>query len=188
MASFFSLPDLSAGSSEEKAARINQVLGEIHDVLTRDEDVSKRVRYHVKERGENDRIRLAKIFAFKEPDRDTMTVLNQNFASWEASPHTFWTRPAVPMPCPFTSIALQSRIVRRLLCVLLEELRILNRGISTGETAKMLNELDAANYQYDEVESTVEEMLRAGSRYRNLENALGHGVLFVLGKDISETL
>jgi hypothetical protein len=30
-------------------------------------------------------------------------------------------------------------------------------------------------------------MLDAGSRYKNLEKALGEGVLFVLGHEISET-
>jgi hypothetical protein len=37
------------------------------------------------------------------------------------------------------------------------------------------------------VENTMKEMLDAGSRYNNLEKALGEGVVFILGKDISES-
>ncbi|KAK5191786.1 hypothetical protein LTR92_008367 [Exophiala xenobiotica] len=33
----------------------------------------------------------------------------------------------------------------------------------------------------------MKEMLDAGSRYNNLEKALGEGVVFILGKDISES-
>lgn len=78
-------------------------------------------------------------------------------------------------------------MVRRLLCILLIEWRAKNGVISTDETAKILTQLDAASYQSELVEGTVREMLDAGSRYKNLELALGDGVLFVLGKDIAES-
>lgn len=67
------------------------------------------------------------------------------------------------------------------------ELQDRKRGLSTGATAKILHDLDEKNYQCDQVENTVKEMRDAGSRYRNLENKLGDGVLFVLGQDISES-
>ena len=78
-------------------------------------------------------------------------------------------------------------MVRRHLCVLLLELQGCNWGLSAEGTARILHDLDAANYQYHQVETVVKEMLEAGSRYKNLEKALGKGVLFVLGQDISES-
>jgi chemotaxis receptor (MCP) glutamine deamidase CheD len=67
------------------------------------------------------------------------------------------------------------------------ELQARHRGLSAEGTAEILHALDAANYQCDQVEAVVKEMLDAGSRYKNLEKALGEGVLFVLGQEISET-
>ena len=92
----------------QKAARINHVLGKIHDLLAKDEDVSQRVRYQIKERGENDRIRLAKIFDFKDTDHDTLNVLGQNFDNWREYPENFWMR---PMPYGLGPIEPQAEIV-----------------------------------------------------------------------------
>jgi hypothetical protein len=78
-------------------------------------------------------------------------------------------------------------MVRRHLCILLLELQGRNLGLSPEGTARILHDLDAANYECDQVEAVVKDMLGAGSRYKNLEKALGKGVLFVLGQDISES-
>jgi hypothetical protein len=78
-------------------------------------------------------------------------------------------------------------MVRRLLCLLLVELQS-RRNIFYAEIAVALHRLNAAEYVHTEVENTVREMLDAGSRYINLENALGPGTVFVLGKDLSESL
>ena len=40
---------------------------------------------------------------------------------------------------------------------------------------------------FEVVMKTAEEMEDAGSRYKNLERVLGTGIIFILGKDISET-
>ena len=50
-------------------------------MLAEDEGISKLVRYKVKERGENDRTRLAKIFEFMGPDDDTLNLLNSNISA-----------------------------------------------------------------------------------------------------------
>jgi len=68
-------------------------LKEIHEVLSNDGDVSKKVKYHVKERGENDRNRLAKLFQFKGPDQDTQVILRNNFEAWKSCPESFWIGP-----------------------------------------------------------------------------------------------
>ncbi|KIW58025.1 hypothetical protein PV05_02577 [Exophiala xenobiotica] len=97
-----------SGDANEKAAIINHILGEIHSVLAEDEDISKLVRYKVKERGENDRTRLAKIFEFMGPDDDTLNLLNSNISAWTTDPAAFWMRPA---PCFLGHIAAQAQIV-----------------------------------------------------------------------------
>ena len=64
--------------------------------------------YQLKERGENDRIRLAKIFKFQRPDDDTLNVLSNNFNTWTSYPESFWMR---PMPSALGSIAAEAQIV-----------------------------------------------------------------------------
>lgn len=66
------------------------------------------MRYHIKERGENDRNRLAKIFDFQVTDQDTLTVLNENSDRWKETPESFWFR---PMPYTLAPIAPQAHIV-----------------------------------------------------------------------------
>lgn len=124
MVDYLSMPDIITGTPNEvlcrsqfrtkvltelqKAARINYFLGQIHDLLAEDENISKQVRYHIKERGENDRNRLAKILDFQEVDQDTLTVLGQNFDHWKEDPGSFWIR---PMSCSLGIIAPQAQIV-----------------------------------------------------------------------------
>ena len=52
------------------------------------------MRYNVKEQGENERNRLARILDFQGPDHDTLMVLDRNFDNWSACPESFWIRPA----------------------------------------------------------------------------------------------
>lgn len=59
--------------------------------------------------------------------------------------------------------------------------------MSPAEMAAFLHQLDASKYIPNDVEETVKDMLDAGSRYKNLEKSLGTGIIFVLGKDISES-
>lgn len=66
---------------------------EIRDVLNAEEEISQKVHYQVKERGENDRKRLAKVFKFSGPDHDTVSVLSNNASVWLHSPESFWYHP-----------------------------------------------------------------------------------------------
>lgn len=126
MMSAFDLPDVVTGTSDEvlarnidecstadyswsqRAARINSVLREIHSVLLNDEDVSKKVVFSVKERGENDRNRLAKLFLFEGPDPDTKTILQENLDSWRSDPASIWTQ---PVPAALGSLQAEAGIV-----------------------------------------------------------------------------
>lgn len=75
-------------------------------------------------------------------------------------------------------------------CILLVEIRkrIPGRKPSARETAEALCELGLfPDSKPAKVEATIEEMENRGHRYLNLENALGRGVCFVLGTDLSES-
>jgi hypothetical protein len=70
------------------------------------------------------------------------------------------------------------------LCIILVDLCNRDRALSTGHTAHALQDLDGSGFEIVQVENTMKEMLDAGSRYNNLEKALGEGVVFVLGMDV----
>ena len=53
--------------------------------------------------------------------------------------------------------------------------------------AAKLQELGVFNHDAKELKVRVQEMINAGSRYRNLEKKLGSGVVFLLGTDIPES-
>jgi hypothetical protein len=63
----------------------------------------------------------------------------------------------------------------------------MNRGATADQTAEALSQFDASLYPREAVIVTVKEMIDAGSRYKNIENTLGKGAIFVLGTEIAET-
>ncbi|KAJ9500068.1 hypothetical protein H2202_004459 [Exophiala xenobiotica] len=64
---------------------------------------------------------------------------------------------------------------------------LITAGTRTPEASWTRKALDGSRFELVHVENTMKEMLDAGSRYNNLEKALGEGVVFILGKDISES-
>jgi len=73
-------------------------------------------------------------------------------------------------------------MVRRLLCLLLVEPQIREKKIDLSGTSESFEDISL-----ELVVKTAREMEYAGSRYKNLEQALGPGIVFILGKDIPET-
>lgn len=73
-------------------------------------------------------------------------------------------------------------MVRRLLCLLLVEPQIREKKIDLRVTSESFGDIP-----FETVLKTAQEMEDAGSRYKNLEQALGTGIVFILGKDIPET-
>lgn len=59
--------------------------------------------------------------------------------------------------------------------------------MNDGETDFRESADSVVGIAFEEVAKTAQEMEDAGSRYKNLERALGTGIVFVLGKDIPET-
>ena len=80
----------------------------MQDYLSENKDISKKVKYSIKERGQDDRARLAKIFLFKGPDHDTQVVLHSNVARWKMFPDDIWIR---PLPAALGSINAEAQIV-----------------------------------------------------------------------------
>ena len=78
-------------------------------------------------------------------------------------------------------------MARRFLCVLLVDLKAMDCGATADQTADALNRLNVHLYPRELVIDTVNDMIDAGSRYKNIENTLGNGAIFVLGTEIAET-
>ena len=51
----------------------------------------------------------------------------------------------------------------------------------------MLHEIGLLSYDSNELKDTIQEMIAAGSRYRNIEKELGLGIVFVLGTEVPES-
>jgi hypothetical protein len=113
MADFVPWPDLLAGNADEvsagylvshtqiallmkwqTAAHLDSILSRIRTIVARDEPLSKKLRFSVKERGGNDKARLAKLFQLKGLDHNTNRVLVENSEQWSRDPTSFWRRPA----------------------------------------------------------------------------------------------
>ena len=59
--------------------------------------------------------------------------------------------------------------------------------MSVSDIAETLYKHDGTTYPYNDVMEAAEEMLRSGSRYRNLERAMNCGICFVLGTVVVES-
>jgi hypothetical protein len=78
----------------QKAAHLDSILSHIRTIVAQDDTLSKKLRFAVKERGGNDKARLAKLFQLKELDHNTKQVLAENSEQWYRDPTSFWRRPA----------------------------------------------------------------------------------------------
>jgi hypothetical protein len=77
----------------QKAAHIDSVLSHIRTIVAQDEPWSKKLKFAVKERGGNDKARLAKLYDMEGLDHSTNHVLAENFEQWSRDPASFWRRP-----------------------------------------------------------------------------------------------
>lgn len=89
----FSLFNVSAAYTFQKAAKINKLLSLIHGQVNEDEMLSRKLDYVVKKKGENDQTRMTRFFKFNGPDDDTVAVLGNNLTGWLCAPESFWIRP-----------------------------------------------------------------------------------------------
>ena len=78
-------------------------------------------------------------------------------------------------------------MVRRMASILLVEFRSRNTVSAEEETVLTLHESGSLECSIQTVKETVNQMIAAGSRYRNIENSLGVGCALVLGKDVPES-
>lgn len=63
----------------------------------------------------------------------------------------------------------------------------MSRDLTAEQITDALNRINARSYTREMVTATMKDMIDGGSRYNNIENALGKGAIFVLGTEISET-
>ena len=65
--------------------------------------------------------------------------------------------------------------------------RSMHRGPSNEDIALALKPF-WSQYTHEKLVSEIQAMIVAGSRYRNIDKALGTGSFLVLGKEISESV
>ena len=70
------------------------------DYLDNHQDVSKEVKFSVKEKDRGERRRLTKIFGLRGLDPETETLLRTNVTRWEAHPDDFWKCPSQSVASP----------------------------------------------------------------------------------------
>jgi hypothetical protein len=88
---------------------LSNVLRQIQDILAGDDRLSKMVRYSIKERGQNEKLRLLKLYQYRGPDEETIHVLGQRREEWMRDPARFWT---LPLPPDINLLNARAQIVR----------------------------------------------------------------------------
>lgn len=70
---------------------------------------------------------------------------------------------------------------------MLVEFEVQNPSLDWAVTAEALSACGSLCKGFAEARETLENMLDAGYRYKNLEAHVGTGVIFLLGTDLSES-
>lgn len=79
-------------------------------------------------------------------------------------------------------------MIRRCSCILLTKLRGQRPSGDTLTVAQAVYVYEGQSRSLEDLADTIEYMISAGSRYNNLEKALGVGAALVLGNEFAETL
>jgi hypothetical protein len=74
-----------------------------------------------------------------------------------------------------------------MLCLLLAEFRAQYGCTPAVETASLLYQSGSVRHTLKELTDTMNLMIDAGSRYKNIERVLGAGSTLLLGQNISES-
>jgi len=78
-------------------------------------------------------------------------------------------------------------MVKRCACILLSEYRAHQNYPPEADTVEEILQSGHFGLKSEDVAKTIQHMITAGSRYRNLENHLGDGVCLVLGMTLKES-
>lgn len=71
----------------------------LHELLVLEQErpnLFKHVPYMVREKGGNDKRRLARMLEVDLPEHNTVQLLEDNAATWLDDPEQFWNRPCLP--------------------------------------------------------------------------------------------
>ena len=77
--------------------------------------------------------------------------------------------------------------MRRSLCLLLVEFRAQYGSTPVAKTASILYQAGTVRHSLEELADTMNAMIDAGSRYKNIERVLGAGSTLLLGQDVKES-
>ncbi|MCJ1477232.1 hypothetical protein MMC13_005903 [Lambiella insularis] len=176
-------------------AKINATLAQVYQHLDSNPAWKSKLDYVVSRKGQA--ARLQKIFEFQGPDIDTLVLLHQYRETWTTHPMNFAlcglgesaTSNHPVLQAALHCLALEQRnawatMLRRCQCMVLSTLQKLYR-MTPEDVAAGLAPIHES-YRGEKLATKVKYLLDAGSKYDWLEQQLGRGVTFVLGKTISD--
>ena len=70
------------------------MLRDIQELLMNDNQLSQKVMFNVRPKGDQDKIRLAKLLDFQGPDLETVKLLEDHCNLWLQNPRSIWERPS----------------------------------------------------------------------------------------------
>lgn len=95
-----------------EARMLTEQLALINMRLQDDSELARQVPFSIRRRGECDTLRLAKLWDYRGPDRDTMHLLQTQAASWYHEPYLFW---CPPLPLGLHGVEPHVELVSRIL-------------------------------------------------------------------------
>lgn len=132
------------------------------------------------------------IFNFSlQNDNEAVALLESKYEEWDQNPESFWkTVPSFNVEygtiaaCLELGNGMHDRILRRFLCLLLHRIRHRRRKLCDAQAFARAY----ARSHGCEAHSSIVLILQAGARYEKIAERLGMGGLFLLGKQIGQSM
>jgi arginine deiminase len=102
------LSNTSPTNKFEDAPFLSNILRQVRDIMAENDNLSKKVRYSITERGQKEKDRLTKLLEYRGPDEQTINVLDQHKEEWMKDPSHFWI---LPLPQNLYSLNPRAQIV-----------------------------------------------------------------------------
>lgn len=183
---------------------MEELLASVHDFLSKNQELKPQLPFSLtKKEGSTQRAekRIAKIFQYDPDEYNTKSLLHLKFEEWEKQPSSSFVQLKEPLGYDTNdsqrlviALCLQlgqsdahSHILRRIYSFVLDRLRANRPRSDDAETiaGSIYDQLHKdGRGSLKDLTDSIENMIQAGSRYKNISEKLGIGSLFILGTDI----
>lgn len=133
-------------------------------------------------------------------DGATQSLLGERAQEWIRDPSQFWEQPnplifslkdpqqlVIRLCLEANTNVAHSRIIRRVCCVVLYQLRATwLKKDDAGTIARAIVTQPHRPDDLEELTRSIRSLLRAGAKYENISRRLGVGSLFLLGNEVSD--